>query len=391
MLNDPNNQIPGSSSNPNNNPGSSTQPSYNQMPYYPKFQTPFANPKELSLFNQWKMQNQFSQFQLHHHQQQQQQPNQATVFQPQSDQQSFHLVDETEDKNEEEPIPTPTSKKTSRGPRLKLKATKNKEKETQVEVKKRARMVWSQDEELILTESFIQIFEDPKTGCGQQKDTFLYKILEVYNVEAKRRGYMKRTMNMLTGKWTPLNASVQKFNQLVSKTLAHSGENDEDWMTRVEILYKTHTGCDFKHKSAWLFLKGKHKWKNPESTNARRNRFRVTDEEPEHFGDDVLPRPPGLQRIAKSQRSGSNSTASSGSNPMMYQEFMKEQYELDRKAKMQVIEQESEERRQLIHSQRIAEDMKVLQIDTRGMDPADAVIINAQKARIRAAYPPPPN
>ncbi|GKC88142.1 hypothetical protein Tco_1148791 [Tanacetum coccineum] len=308
------------------------------------------------------MQNQFSQFQ-------QQQPYPATASQPQSDQQSFHLVDETEDENEEEPIPTPTSKKTSRGPRLKSKVTKNKEKETQVEVKKRARMVWSQDKELILTESFIQISEDPKTGCDQQKDTFCYKIFEVYNVEVKRRGYIERTKNMLTG----------------------NGENDEDWMTRVKIFYKTHTGCDFKHKSAWLFLKGKHKWKNPKSTNARRNRFRVTDEEPDHFGDDVLPRPPELQRIAKSQHYGSNSTASFGSNPMMYQEFMKEQYELDRKAKMQVIEQESEEPRQLIHSQRIAEEMKVLQIDTRGMDPADVVIINAQKARIRAAYPPPPN
>ncbi|GJW20608.1 hypothetical protein Tco_0031230 [Tanacetum coccineum] len=202
---------------------------------------------------------------------------------------------------------------------------------------------------------------------------------------------MERTKNMLTEKWTPMNASIQNFNQLVSETLGHSEENDQDWMTRVEILYKTHTGCDFKHKSAWFFLKGNHKWKNPESTNARRNRFRVTDEEPEHFGDDVLPRPPWLQRIAKSQRSGSNSTASSGSNPLMYQEFMKEQYELYRKAKMQVIKQESEERRQLIHSQRVAKDMKVLQIDTRGMDSAGAVIINAQKARIRAAYPPPPN
>ncbi|GJZ74443.1 hypothetical protein Tco_0638589 [Tanacetum coccineum] len=28
----------------------------------------------------------------------------------------------------------------------------------------------------------------------------------------------------------------------------------------------------------------------------------LTDEEPEHFGDDELPRPPGLQRLAKSQR-----------------------------------------------------------------------------------------
>ncbi|GKA13752.1 hypothetical protein Tco_0693398 [Tanacetum coccineum] len=171
------------------------------MSYYPNFQTPFANPEELSLFNQWKMQNQFSQFQQHH-QQQQQPPNQATASQPQSDQQSFHLVDETEDENEEEPILTPTSKKTRRGPRLKSKAIKNKEKETQVEFKKRARIVWSQDEELILAESFIQISKDPKTGCDQQKDTFWYQILEVYNVEAKRRGYMECTKNMLTGKWT---------------------------------------------------------------------------------------------------------------------------------------------------------------------------------------------
>ncbi|GJV04403.1 hypothetical protein Tco_1337972 [Tanacetum coccineum] len=172
---------------------------------------------------------------------------------------------------------------------------------------------------------------------------------------------------MLTGKWTPMNASVQKFNQLVSEMLAHSEENDEDWITRVEILYKTHVGTEFKHKSAWLFLKGKHKWTNPESTNARRNRFRVTDEEPEHFGDDALPRPPGLQQIAKVN------------------------IQLNRKAKMQVIEHESEERRQLIHAQRIAEEIRVLQIDTRGMDPADAVIINAQKAQIRVAYQPPPN
>ncbi|GKE59045.1 hypothetical protein Tco_1498230 [Tanacetum coccineum] len=146
-----------------------------------------------------------------------------------------------------------------------------------------------------------------------------------------------------------------------------------------------------RSRSAWLFLKDKHKWKNPDSTLQRRSRLMGTDEEPEYFGDDELPRPPGLQRLAKSQRSGSNSTASFGSNPAAYQEFMAEQYELDRKAKMIVLERESEDRRRLIQSQRIAEDMRVLQIDTRGMDPADAAIINAQKAKIRAAYPPPPN
>nr|GEU86705.1 hypothetical protein [Tanacetum cinerariifolium] len=74
-----------------------------------------------------------------------------------------------------------------------------------------------------------------------------------------------------------MNASIQKFNQLVAETLALSGENDEDWITRVEILYKTHVGTEFKHKSAWLFLKGKHKWTNLKSTNARRKKRNEED------------------------------------------------------------------------------------------------------------------
>ncbi|GJY85065.1 hypothetical protein Tco_0499091 [Tanacetum coccineum] len=148
---------------------------------------------------------------------------------------------------------------------------------------------------------------------------------------------------MLTGKWTPMNTSVLKFNQLVQETAVHSGENDDDHMSRVYMLY--------------------------DATVGGKSRLLGTDEESKHFGDDELPRPPGLQRLAKSQRTGSNSNASSGSNPAAYQEFMAEQYELDRKAKMTVLERESENRRRLIQSQMIAEDMRVLQIDTRGMDP----------------------
>ncbi|GJZ00197.1 hypothetical protein Tco_0517626 [Tanacetum coccineum] len=118
----------------------------------------------------------------------------------------------------------------------------------------------------------------------------------------RKKGFKERTKNMLTGKWTPINIAVHKFNQLVQETAIHSGKNDDDWMSRVYMLYDTTVG--------------------------------------EHFGDDELPRPPGLQRLAKSQRSGSNSTASSGSNPAAYQEFMAEEYELDRKAKMTVLERE---------------------------------------------------
>ncbi|GJX96450.1 hypothetical protein Tco_0352248 [Tanacetum coccineum] len=121
------------------------------------------------------------------------------------------------DVEEDEPWPT-----------YEVEGEENQRKKAQVEAKKRARRVWSQEEELILAKSFIQIFEDPKVGSDQKNDTFWYKVLEAYNAEAKKRGYMERTKNMLTGKWTPMNANVQKFNQIVGETLVHSGENDDD-------------------------------------------------------------------------------------------------------------------------------------------------------------------
>ncbi|GJS27845.1 hypothetical protein Tco_0488465 [Tanacetum coccineum] len=297
----------------------------------------------------------------------QQQSNQFTTSQPHSEQQSHHLVDETEEE-EEEPLLTPTSKPNHGRKKSVAKRNKGKDVEVEKETKEgRIRHAWTQAEELLLAESFIQISKDPKTGCDQKLATFWYKILDVYNQEANKKGF-QRIKNMLTGKWTPKNAAVMKFNQLYEETLAHSGKNDENYMARVLQL---------------------HKWKNPESTLQRRSRLRGTDKEPDHFGDDELPRPPGLQRITKSQRSCSNSTASSGSYPIAYQEFMAEQYDLDQKAKMQVLSQESEDRRRLIQSQKIAEDMKVLQIDISGMDPTYAAIINAQKERIRAEYLPP--
>nr|GEV10223.1 hypothetical protein [Tanacetum cinerariifolium] len=84
---------------------------------------------------------------------------------------------------------------------------------------------------------------------------------------------------------------------MVDETKGYERENDEDWMARVKILYRTHTRVDFKHKSAWLFLKDKHKWKNSDSTMTRRSRGRITGEEPEHFREDMLSRPPDPQRM----------------------------------------------------------------------------------------------
>ncbi|GJZ91761.1 hypothetical protein Tco_0663826 [Tanacetum coccineum] len=267
ILNDPQNQIPGSSSaNLNLNFTNSN---------------PYVNPDHQILFQQWQLQQQMFN---------------TNISQQQSGNSQQQSEAETQQEAEDETIPTSSSKKPrSRGKR------------------------------------------DPRIGSDKKNDTFWYKILDAYNDQAGKRGFPIRTKNMLTGKWTPMNREVSKFNSLVNETNAMSGENDDDLMTRIEILYRAREKSDFNHKSAWNFFKGKHKWNNPESINARRNRHRLTNNEPELFGDDELPRPAGLHRIAKTQRS-SNSTASSGPNPQMFQEMIQQQYELDRKEKMERID-----------------------------------------------------
>nr|GEX76674.1 hypothetical protein [Tanacetum cinerariifolium] len=166
--------------------------------------------------------------------------------------------------------------------------------------RKTDRTFWTQDEEQLLAKCFIKISEDPKNGNDQARDTFWYKILDVYNERAEENGWKVRNKNMLTGKWTPMNRDVQKFNSIYDQTKLLSGENEDDLFTRLLIFFKDQTGKEFTLRSAWLFLKNKFKWKNPESTQARRSRGRVTEEEvPEMFGEDAIPRPPGAHRKQK--------------------------------------------------------------------------------------------
>ena len=43
---------------------------------------------------------------------------------------------------------------------------------------------------------------------------------------------------MLTGKWTPMNKDIKKFNTVVDETAVMSGEGDKDFMNRCHILFK---------------------------------------------------------------------------------------------------------------------------------------------------------
>nr|GEV77176.1 hypothetical protein [Tanacetum cinerariifolium] len=208
------------------------------------------------------------------------------------------------------------------------------------------RAFWSQEKEKLLAKCFIKIFEDPKNGSDQARDTFLYKILNIYNQQADELGFKTRNKNMLTGKWTPMNHDVQKFNAIYNQTELLSGENEENLYTKVLSLFRDQNNVEFRHREAWLFLKDKYKWTNPESTQARRTRGRVTGEdEPKMFGDDVIP----------------------------------QQIQLDREAKKGSLDRELAARLAVVELQKRNEDLNILTFDTTGMNPDDAAKIEALK------------
>ncbi|GJW17500.1 putative nuclease HARBI1 isoform X2 [Tanacetum coccineum] len=128
----------------------------------------------------------------------------------------------------------------------------------------------------------------------------------------------------------------------------------------------------------------KHTWKNPKSTQERRNRGRLIDldGEPEPFGDDFIPRPSGVPRLSKSQRS-SNSSATYCSNKEQFTNMLQQQISKDRK-KMERIERETAARLEVSYAQKRNEDLKMLALDTTGMNPTGASKIEEMKNTMQA-------
>nr|GEY82642.1 hypothetical protein [Tanacetum cinerariifolium] len=190
---------------------------------------------------------------------------------------------------------------------------------------------------------------------------------------------------MLTGKWTPMNKDVGKFNAIYDQTTALSGENDENLYTWVLTFFSDQNNVEFRHRSAWLFLKDKYKWQNPESTQAR-TRGQLTEDEPEMFGDDAIPRPSGAPRKTKSQRSSASSSATSSSSKNRVTDLMQEQILIDREAKKESMDCELAARLAVCEIKKRNEDLKILTFDTTGMAPEDAAKIEALKEKIQAKY-----
>ncbi|GKE50689.1 hypothetical protein Tco_1481947 [Tanacetum coccineum] len=164
------------------------------------------------------------------------------------------------------------------------------------------------------------------------------------------------------------------------------GAKSSAYITRVLTLFRDQNNVEFRHRSAWLFLKDKYKWQNPKSTQARRTRGQLTGDEPEMFGDDAIPRPSGDPRKTKSKRSLASSSSTSSSSKNRVADLMQEQILIDREAKKESMDRELAARLAVCEIQKGNEDLKILSFDTTGMAPEDAAKIEALKEKTRATY-----
>nr|GEU44077.1 HAD-like domain-containing protein [Tanacetum cinerariifolium] len=235
------------------------------------------------------------------------------------------------------------------------------------------RTPWSQKEEKLLAETWIQVSEDPRLGVDQEKKTCWQKVVSEYN----RHASFKRKKDMITGKWTTLTRDCNKFAAIVAQYERLSGENESTWVTRCYKHFQEIWGFAFVHHEAWEVLKGHSKWRDTKAFVPER-RVRADDdvEDPnELFRNDPQPCPLDKPRLSKSKKSDSTKMVGSSSSREAFKEMVQEELRQYRAKKVDLI------------ATRIKlEELKFLTTSIEGLLEEDAELINKHKEEIRAKY-----
>ncbi|GKA91267.1 hypothetical protein Tco_0813137 [Tanacetum coccineum] len=272
------------------------------------------------------------------------------------------------------PVSDPTSKLDQRAFELKSKQKKQRKRTPPLEKQKRIRNAWTQDEELAFFGESSSSFRDQKPGVIKSIEILFGT--KSQSVQTKRRKKApERTKNMLTG-----------------------GENDDDHMSRVYTLYDATVGGEFKHQSAWLYFerantsgqtpiltlqRSKSSFLRTDITGAiemmiclDHNRFATASEKSTVTVFLTRPLAPFQTRCRVIKNSMRNNVG------------------VRRKSQNDRSRERSEDRRAVDPNLKGMRRTFCLQIDhirRDGCGPDASYHPNRQKARIRAAYPPPTN
>ncbi|GKA97650.1 hypothetical protein Tco_0825544 [Tanacetum coccineum] len=123
----------------------------------------------------------------------------------------------------------------ARGKRVAKRATVNlvdEDEEKEEHIRQCAR--WTRDEEVLLTECWIETSENGQIEADRTDDLFWGQIMDDFNT-ATTQGY--RTEHMLMGKWSRINGDCQKFNAIYKHLERISGENGVDHIEAAKVTF----------------------------------------------------------------------------------------------------------------------------------------------------------
>ncbi|GJR49245.1 hypothetical protein Tco_1399766 [Tanacetum coccineum] len=231
---------------------------------------------------------------------------------------------------------------------------------------------WTRDEEILLTECWIETSENGQIGADRTDDSFWGHIMDDFN-NATTQGY--RTRHMLTGKWTMINGDYQKFNAIYKHIERKSGENKADHIEAAKVIFAAQQskGRKFQLEHAWRILKGHSKWDAPKPLDMEDHR--------EILGPETRPRLAGKTRPAKKTKSetmGRSGGSASGS----ISDFVSE----DLRRKLQAGTSAYEEKKQKELAMMEFKEMEFLMIDVDQLPEPKARIIRRRQEKIIAKY-----
>jgi hypothetical protein len=127
--------------------------------------------------------------------------------------------------------------------------------------KTKTRASFSQEEDTLLFQSWLNISKDSIVGVDQKSDGFWNRVRDNYNIY--RNQLPKKETGQIKARYHRLNGRIQKFVGCYKSALNQnkSGRSENDVLAEAHRIYAQDTKKKFLHVHAWMLLKDEPKWK----------------------------------------------------------------------------------------------------------------------------------
>ncbi|CAI8586412.1 unnamed protein product [Vicia faba] len=142
------------------------------------------------------------------------------------------------------------------------------EKEESRPVKKKAREVFSRDEDILLIQSWLNVSNDSIVGVDQKAESFWLRITTNYN---EYRGQSREKLcGQLKSRWHRINGLVQKFVGCYKQAVngKKSGTSEKDILAAAYEFLSQDESTPFNLEYAWRLLKDEPKWMGASTENS---------------------------------------------------------------------------------------------------------------------------